>query len=86
MVAHWRVIHPPPEGAAKLIEHRRITTRDRVCNNPSYAVQWDVIDAEAPDEVFDVADVLLMGFCGKQCFEQPSSIRDLPDVADLRQG
>ena len=39
-----------------------------------------------PNEVIDVADVFLMGLCSQQRFEQPSSIRDLPNVTNLCQG
>ncbi len=38
---------------------------DWVCNNASDAIEWDVINAEAPDKVFDIADMLLMGFGGE---------------------
>ena len=61
MIAHWRVKYPPPFAMAKLIEYCRITSGDGVCDDASYAVEWDVVDTEAPNEVFDVADVLLVG-------------------------
>ena len=52
----------------------------------SNAVEGGVIDTEAPNEVFDIADVLLVGLGGEQCFEQPSPIRDLPDMPDFHIG
>ncbi len=62
MIAHWRVEHPPPFfTTAKLVEYHRITSGDGVCDDASYAIEWDVVDTEAPNKVFDVADVLLVG-------------------------
>ncbi len=61
MIAHWRVEHPPPFATAELVEYRRITSGDGVCNDASPAVEWDVVYAEALNEVFNVADVLLVG-------------------------
>ncbi len=46
---------------AKLIEYRRITSGDGVCDDASYTIEWDVVDTEVPNEVFNVADVLLVG-------------------------
>jgi hypothetical protein len=60
MIAHWRVEHPPPFTTAKFVEYRRITSGDGICDDASYAVEWDVVDTEAPNKVFDVADVLLV--------------------------
>ena len=61
MIAHWCIEHPPPFATAKLVEYRRITSGDGVCNDVSYAIEWDVVDTEVPNEVFNVADVLLVG-------------------------
>ena len=83
MIAHRSVKHPPPLRASEFVEHRGIATRNWVSDCPSDAIEWDVVDAEALDKVFDIANVLLMGFHSEQSLEQPTSIRDLPDVANL---
>ena len=54
MIAHRCIEHPPPFSAAELVEYRRITTWVRVSNDVSNAVEGDVIDTEAPNEVFDM--------------------------------
>ncbi len=46
---------------AELAEYPRITTWDGVCDDASYAVEWDVVDTEAPNIVANVPDVLLVG-------------------------
>ncbi len=69
MVPHRRIKHPHPCPGAKLVEDCGITSRDGVCNLKSYAIEWDVVHTETPDEVLDVVDMFLMGFCGKECLE-----------------
>ena len=65
MIAHWCIKHSPPFATAKLVEYRRITLWDGVCNDASYAVEWDVVDTEASNKVCDVTDVLLVGLGGE---------------------
>ncbi len=61
MITHRRVEHPPPFATAELVEYRRITTWDGVCDDSSYAAEWDAADTEVPNKVVDVQDVLLVG-------------------------
>jgi len=65
MIAHRCIEHPPPFATAKLIEYHRITSWDEVCYDASNAVEWDVIDKKAPNKVFDVTGVLLVGLGGE---------------------
>ena len=59
------IAHPPPFATAELVEYCRITLWDGVCYVVSDAIEWDVIDSKAPNEVFDVTDVLLVGLGSK---------------------
>jgi hypothetical protein len=83
MVPHRRIEHPHPCPSAKHVEDCGITSRDGVCNLKSYAIERDVVHAETPDEVLNVVDVFLMGFCSEECLEQPQSICDLNYVTNL---
>jgi hypothetical protein len=43
----------------------------------------DIVNAKMPDKLINVADVLLVGLRGQECFEEPPAIVDLVDVAKL---
>ena len=62
MISHRRVKHPNELPHAELDEHLGVAPRDRVSNNTRDAVQGYVIHAEAPNEVVNVCDMLLMEF------------------------
>ena len=61
----------------------RIATRDWIRNDACDLVKRDEINTESPNEVLDVGDVLLMRFWCEQGFEEPGSIMDLANVAEL---
>ncbi len=65
MKTHGQIKHPHPSFYAKLIINRRITPRNRVCNDSSDTIEWDVINAETPDKVFNITDSFLMRFWRK---------------------
>ena len=65
MISHRRVEHPPPFAAAKLIEYRQIATWDGVRYDASNAVEGDLVDTEAPNEVLNMTDMLLVGLGGE---------------------
>ncbi len=49
----------------------------------SYAIQWNVVDTEAPNKVINVFNMFLVGFWCKEGLEQPAPVHDLSDVAYL---
>ncbi len=68
---------------SKLIMNCRVASGNRVRNEASNRVERNVIDAELPYEIIDAANVLLVRLCGKECFEEPTTLHDLSYVADL---
>ena len=62
MVPHGCVEHNHPFAESELVEYDQITTWDGVCNDTSDPVQRNAVHAKVPDEVFNVDDMLLMGF------------------------
>mmetsp|Transcript_11079 Transcript_11079/g.23659 ORF Transcript_11079/g.23659 Transcript_11079/m.23659 type:complete len:125 (+) Transcript_11079:314-688(+) len=65
--------------------HCRVAARNRIGSNPSDLIEGDVVDAEAPNEILNRRDVLLMGFRGEQGFEQPRASENLSDVTKFRE-
>ena len=43
MKTHWQIKHPQPSTKAKLIVYRRITPRNRVCDDSSDAIERYVV-------------------------------------------
>ena len=64
----------------------RVATRDRVRDDVCDLIEQDVIDTEALNKVVNVADMLLMGVGGKECFEEPFAVMNLADVSKLCKG
>ena len=62
MISHWRVEHPNEFPHAELDEHCCVAPRDRVSDNTCDAVKGNIVHAEAPDKIFNVCDMLLVGF------------------------
>ena len=62
MISHRRVKHPDESPHTELDEDRSIAPRNRISNCPRDAVERNVIHTEAPDEIINVFDVLLVGF------------------------
>jgi hypothetical protein len=61
----------------------RVVTKNRVRNDACDLIEQNIIDTEAPNKVVDVADMLLMGLRGKECFEEPFAIMNLVNVREL---
>ena len=76
-------LHKSTSSTAKFTMDSCITPRDRVSNHTCHHIKWDVINAKAPDKVFNVDDMFLMGFGCELSFEEPTAIRDLADMTDL---
>jgi hypothetical protein len=49
-------------------------------------VQGNIVDAKAPDKVFDIVNMFLMGLGGKEGFEKPLAIMDLTNLSHLCEG
>ena len=49
-------------------------------------LKWDVVNAEAPDEIVDVLYMLLMGFGRWKGFEEPATISDLVYLSHFLEG
>jgi hypothetical protein len=86
MIALWSIPHPVPEGRAKGKVDCGVATGDDVCNYLCDLIERDVIDTKSPDEVFDVGDMFLMRFRGKEGLELPFAIMDLANVAKPFEG
>ena len=65
LVVSRRGVHEPAKGAAKVNAHSLVAARDWVGNDSGNGIQSNVTDAESPDEVINVSNVLLVGFGGK---------------------
>jgi hypothetical protein len=63
-----------------------VAAGDDVRNYLCDLIERDVIDANSPDEVFDVGDMFLMRFQGKEGLELPFAIMDLANVAKRFEG
>ncbi len=81
MIALWSIPHPVPEGCAIGEVDCGVATGDEVCNYSCDLIERDVIDTKSPDEVFNVGDMFLMRFGGKEGLELPFSVMDLANVA-----
>ena len=63
-----------------------VATGDDICDYSCDLIERDVIDAKSPDEVFDVGDMFLMRFWGRENLELPLAIMDLVNVAKCFEG
>ena len=69
VITLWGVEQPQPCAIAKCQMNGRIAARGGVRNDVCDLIEWNEINAEAPNEVIDVGDVLLMRFRCEQGFE-----------------
>jgi hypothetical protein len=60
-----------------------IATGDGVGYGTRHLIQRNIVDAESPNKVVNILDVLLMGLWSKQRLKHPSAAVNLPDVAQL---
>ena len=65
MKTQGQIEHPHLSSYAKLIIYRRITPRNRVWDDSSDTIEWDVVNAETPNKVFNITDCFLMRFWRK---------------------
>jgi len=86
MIALWSVPHPVPEGRAEGEVDCGVATGDDICDYLCDLIERDVIDAKSPDEVFDVGDMFLMRFRGRESLELPLAVMDLVNVAKCFKG
>jgi hypothetical protein len=84
--AQWRSGDNPSEHPTTrdMLQHQR--TCEQICDDGCDLIEWDIIDTEVPNEVVDVADMLLMGLRGKECFKEPFAVMNLEDVPKLLRG
>ena len=78
--------HPHPFPHSKFLGYCGVAPRDWIRDDPCDGVEWGVVDAKPPDELVDMADVLLMGLRHEYGFEEPTPIVYLAYVANLFQG
>jgi hypothetical protein len=86
MIALWSIPHPVPEDRAKGEVDCGVATGDDVCNYSCDLIERDVIDTKLPDKVFDVGDMFLMRFWGKEGLELPFVVMDLVNVVKHFEG
>ncbi len=80
MITHGGVKKPHPKAAAKREVDGGVAVGNQISDRLSDQIERDIIDAETPHEVFDVANVLLVRLRRKEGIEKPFTIMDLPDV------
>jgi hypothetical protein len=85
MVAHDCAVKPHPK-TTKHIFHGIVAAGDWVGNKAGDLVQGNIVDAKAPDKVFDIVNVFLMGLGGKESFEKQLAIMDLTNLSHLCKG
>ncbi len=82
MIALRSIPHPVPEGRAEGEVDCGIAMEDDIRNYSCDLIERDVIYAKSPDEVFNVGDMFLMRFRGKESLELPFAVVDLANVAE----
>ena len=82
MIALRSIPHPVPEGRAEGEVDCGIAMEDDIRNYSCDLIERDVIYAKSPDEVFNVGDMFLMRFRGKESLELPLAVVDLANVAE----
>ena len=82
---HRGIKHPHPFPHAKFLGYGGVAPRDWIRDDPCDGVEWGVVDAEPPDELVNMADMLLMGLRREDGFEEPTPIVYLAYVANLFQ-
>ena len=80
MISHGGVKKPHPKATAEREVDGRVAAGDRISNWLSNRIERNIIDAEAPHKIVDVADMLLVWLRRKKGFEQPFTVMDLTDV------
>jgi len=62
-----------------------IAAWDRIGDDASDRIERDIVYAESPDEVCDIADMFLMWISGEDALEEPASIMHLTNMPYLLQ-
>jgi hypothetical protein len=72
-----------PLSLPKLIKDGRIAPWDRIRDEFRDRIKRDEVYTEAPYELINAADVLLVRFGREKCLEHPFAVGGLHDVSNL---
>ena len=85
MIANDGIVEPHPKSFT-CIFNSIVAVGDWVGNEAGDLIQRNIVGPKAPDEIFYVLDVFLMGLGGKDGLKQPLAIMDLENLSHLLEG
>ncbi len=85
MIAHGG-IKQPNIVATKIVFDGHIAAGYGIRNKMSDLIKWNIIHTKPPDKILNIVNVLLVGFWGKECLEQPLAVVNLTNLTNLLEG